>query len=181
MKAFQRFTVNDIIFLAILSAALTIVSGLTMPMVMMITLFGVRNMVAAAIYGVFIIIAFLKVRKPGALTIVGLFHGVILLMIVPVMFFAIVSGAIITEIVVLLIFRRYESEKSIVLASGLFIPFTLPGTILFSMMIHGTTFDQVVEQPLISGLICLATLVLSFIGVKIGLKIGKELQKAGKL
>lgn len=181
MKAFQTFTVKDIIFLAILSAALTIASGLTMPLVMMVTLFGVRNLVAAVIYGIFSIIALLKVRKPGALVIVGFFHGVVLLMMAPVMFFNMVLGAIMAELVALLIFKNYDKDKSIILAAGLYIPFTLPTTVLFSMILNGLSFNQVVGNPMISTIVCVGTIVLSFVGVNIGLKIGRELQRAGKL
>lgn len=181
MKAFQKFTVKDIIFLAILSAALTIAGGLTMPLVMMVTLFGLRNLVAAAIYGIFAVIALLKVRKPGALVILGFFHGVVLLMMAPVMFFNMVIGAIVAELVALIIFKNYENDKSIAIAAGLYIPFTLPTTLIFTMVLNGQTFNQVVGNPMLSGIVCVATIVLSFVGVKIGLKIGKELQRAGKL
>lgn len=181
MKTFQKFTVKDIIFLAILSAALTIASGLTMPLVMTVTLFGLRNLVAAAIYGIFIIIALLKVRKPGTLLIVGFFHGVVLLMMAPVMFFNMVFGAIMAELIVLLFFKNYDNDKSIILVAGLYIPFTLPTTIIFSMLLNGQSFSQIVGNPFISIITCIGTVVLSFLGVKIGLKIGRELQRAGKL
>jgi energy-coupling factor transport system substrate-specific component len=181
MKTFQKFTVKDIIFLAILSAALTIASGLTMPLVMTVTLFGVRNLVAAAIYGIFSIIALLKVRKPGALVIVGFFHGAVLLMMAPVMFFNMVIGAIMAELIVLLFFKNYDNDISIILIAGLYIPFTLPTTLIFTMVLNGQSFRQIVGNPLLSGIVCVGTVVLSFVGVKIGLKIGKELQRAGKL
>ena len=181
MFSIQKFTMKDIVFLAILSAALTIVSGLTMPLVMMVTLFGVRNLVAAPIYGVFTMIALLKVRKPGALMIVSLFHGVVLLMMAPVMFFNMIVGSFAAELFVLLIYKNYESDKAIKLLCGIFIPFTLPTTIIFSMLLNGLTFSQVVEKPVVSIFICLGTIILSFLGVKIGGKIGLELKKAGKL
>jgi len=107
-----------------------------MPLVMTVTLFGVRNLVAAPIYGIFFIIALLKVRKPGALVIVGFFHGSVLLMMTPVMFFAMVLGAIMAELITLLLFNNYQVDKAIILSAGLYIPFTLPTTILFSMVLH---------------------------------------------
>lgn len=181
MKILQRYTVKDIVFLAILAAALTITGMITMPLVMTVTLFGVRNAAAAIFYGIFGAIGLMRVRKPGALILLGLFNGVVLLMMSPVMFFNNAVGSLLAEIVTLLIFRNYRSDKSIILASGLFVPMTLPLSIVFGMLLNGQTFAQLVEQPLVSSLICVGAVALSFLGAFIGLKIGKELQKAGKL
>ena len=86
-KCFKKFQVKDFVFLAILSAAMTLCGGITMPLVMHTTLFGLRNMAAAPIYALFCAIGLMKVRKPGALTIIGLFSGAPLVFFSPVMFF----------------------------------------------------------------------------------------------
>lgn len=181
MKLLRKFTSKDIIFLAILCAALTIASGLTMPLVMLVELFALRNSVAAIIYGMFIVIALLKVKKPGTILIVGGLHSFVLLLMSPVMFFSMMTGSILTEIITLAIFKNYDSEKSVLTAATLYIPLSIPTTLLFTMIINGKTFAEVVTNPLISLLLVLASFVLSFISGKIGLKIGKELQRAGKL
>ena len=64
-KCFKKFQVKDFVFLAILSAAMTLCGGITMPLVMHTTLFGLRNMAAAPIYALFCAIGMMKVRKPG--------------------------------------------------------------------------------------------------------------------
>ena len=181
MRVLQRYTVKDVVFLAILAAALTIAGMLTMPLVMTVTLFGVRNAAAAIFYGIFGVIGLMKVRKPGALFMLGLFSGVVLLMMSPVMFFNNAVGSLLAEVIALLIFRNYDSDKSIILAAGLFVPMTLPLSILFGMLLNGQTFAGLVERPLVSALICLGAVALSFAGTFVGRKIGKELQKAGKL
>lgn len=181
MRVLQRYTVKDVVFLAILAAVLTITGMLTMPLVMTATLFGARNAAAAIFYGIFGVIGLMKVRKPGALFMLGLFNGVVLLMMSPVMFFNNVVGSLLAEVIALLIFRSYDSDKSIILAAGLFIPMTLPLSIMFGMLLNGQTFVQLVERPLVSALICVGAVALSFAGAFIGRKIGKELQKAGKL
>jgi hypothetical protein len=181
-RGFLRgFTVKDVVFLAILAAALTITGMITMPLVMTVTLFGVRNAAAAIFYGAFGAIALMKTPKPGALLMLGLFNGAILLMMSPVMFFNNVVGSFFAEAVALLIFRSYDSDKSIVTAAGLFVPFTLPLSILFGMLLNGQTVSELVEQPLLSILFCVAAVVLSFVGAFIGRKIGTELRKAGKI
>jgi len=177
----QKFTVKDIIFIAILSAVLLLAGGLVMPLVMSVTLFGIRNMVSALLYSIFVILGLMKVRKIGTLTLIGLFHGSVLLLMSPVMFFNMFIGAILSELITYLIYKSYEKDKSKILATTLFIPLTLPTTFVFTMLIHGMTAAEVVEKPLISAGICVATVILSYIGTRIGYKLGKELQKAGKL
>ena len=85
-KIFKKFQVKDFVFLAVLSAAMTLCGGITMPLVMHTTVFGLRNMAAAPIYSIFVAIGLMKVRKPGALTIIGLFSGA------PLIFFRNHSG-----------------------------------------------------------------------------------------
>jgi energy-coupling factor transport system substrate-specific component len=177
----RRFTVKDIVFLAIIAAALTITGMVTMPLVMTVTLFGVRNAAAAIFYGIFGAIALMKVPKPGALLLLGLFNGAVLLMMSPVMFFNNAVGSLLAEAVALLIFRGYGTDRSIVTAAGLFVPFTLPLSLLFGALINGQNLATLVEKPLISLLFCAAAVALSFAGALIGRKIGGELRKAGKI
>ncbi|GHU64902.1 hypothetical protein AGMMS49983_11650 [Clostridia bacterium] len=181
MKLLQKFTVRDIVFLAVLAAALTVTGVITMPLVMTITLFGVRNAAAAIFYGTFGTIALMKVRKPGALLLTFVFNGAILLMMSPVMFLNNFLGSLMAEIIALAIFKNYENEKAIFLAAGILAPLTLPTSVFFAMLLNGQTALQIVERPLLSALICILTAALSFAGAAIGLKIARELRMAGKL
>jgi energy-coupling factor transport system substrate-specific component len=177
----QRFTVRDIVFLAVLAAALTIVGALTMPLAMTITLFGVRNAAAAAFYGMFCAIGLMKVRKPGALILVGIFNGAVLLMMSPVMFFNNVFASLLAEGIALLIFRSYQQDKAVITAAGLLIPLTLPLSLLFGMLLNGQTLAELVTDPYVSLFICMLAVTLSLMGSFLGWKIGTELKKAGKL
>ena len=118
-KCFKKFQVKDFVFLAILSAAMTLCGGITMPLVMHTTLFGLRNMAAAPIYALFCAIGLMKVRKPGALTIIGLFSGAPLVFFSPVMFFNNFVAAIIAGLLMLLFFRGYKSDWACVFAGTL--------------------------------------------------------------
>jgi energy-coupling factor transport system substrate-specific component len=177
----NKFTVKDIAFIAILAAALTLSGMITMPLVMSTKLFGVRNMASALIYSLFTMIALMKVKKAGTLSLVAVLHGCVLLMMAPVMFWSISLGGIVSELITLILYKNYDSAKAKVLAASLFIPMTLPTTLIFTMALHGMSFSQVVQKPMISVALCVATVVLSYIGAKLGQKVGKELEKAGKL
>ena len=180
-KIFKKFQVKDFVFLAVLSAAMTLCGGITMPLVMHTTVFGLRNMAAAPIYSIFIAIGLMKVRKPGALTIIGLFSGAPLIFFSTVMFFNNFVSAIIAELIMLLIFRGYQKKVSVFVTTGIYMPFSLPISVLFSLWLNGQSYDQLTANPKISALTSIGTIALAFLGAAIGMKIAAELQKAGKL
>lgn len=180
-KIFKRFQVKDFVFLAVLSAAMTLCGGITMPLVMHTTVFGLRNMAAAPIYSIFVAIGLMKVRKPGALTIIGLFSGAPLIFFSTVMFFNNFISAIIAELIMLLIFRGYQKKVSVFVTTGIYMPFSLPISVLFSLWLNGQSYEQLTANPKISVLTSIGTIALAFLGAAIGMKIAAELQKAGKL
>ena len=180
-KIFKKIQVKDFVFLAVLSAAMTLCGGITMPLVMHTTVFGLRNMAAAPIYSIFVAIGLMKVRKPGALTIIGLFSGAPLIFFSTVMFFNNFVSAIIAELIMLLIFRGYQKKVSVFVTTGIYMPFSLPISVLFSLWLNGQSYDQLTANPKISVLTSIGTIALAFLGAAIGMKIAAELQKAGKL
>lgn len=180
-KIFKKFQVKDFVFLAVLSAAMTLCGGITMPLVMHTTVFGLRNMAAAPIYSIFIAIGLMKVRKPGALTIIGLFSGAPLIFFSTVMFFNNFVSAIIAELIMLLIFKGYQKKVSVFITTGIYMPFSLPISVLFSLWLNGQSYAQLIANPKISVLTSIGTIALAFLGAAIGMKIAAELQKAGKL
>lgn len=180
-KIFKKFQVKDFVFLAVLSAAMTLCGGITMPLVMHTTVFGLRNMAAAPIYSIFVAIGLMKVRKPGVLTIIGLFSGAPLIFFSTVMFFNNFVSAIIAELIMLLIFRGYQKKVSVFVTTGIYMPFSLPISVLFSLWLNGQSYAQLTANPKISVLTSIGTIALAFLGAAIGMKIAAELQKAGKL
>ena len=167
-RCFKKFQVKDFVFLAILSAAMTLCGGITMPLVMHTTLFGLRNMAAAPIYALFCAVGLMKVRKPGALTVIGLFSGAPL-------------AAVIAELLMLLFFRGYKNKGSVLFTAGIYMPLSLPISVLFSIWLNGQSYEQLLARPTASIFTSLGTVALGFIGAAIGMKIAAELQKAGKL
>ena len=167
--------------MAVLSAAMTLCGEITMPLVMHTTVFGLRNMAAAPIYSIFVAIGLMKVRKPGALTIIGLFSGAPLIFFSTVMFFNNFVSAIIAELIMLLIFRGYQKKVSVFVTTGIYMPFSLPISVLFSLWLNGQSYAQLTANPKISVLTSIGTIILAFLGAAIGMKIAAELQKAGKL
>lgn len=177
---FEKLTVKNIVFLAVMAALLFLCGAIAMPF-MTITLFGLRNLITAPFYALFATITVMKVRKPGALSLLGIFNGAILFMMSPVMFITTSLSAVIAEFVALLIFKSYQTDKAILTATILWMPLTLPFTALFSVILNGQSFSEVIGFSPYVILTCLGTVALSFVGAFIGKKIGGELKKAGKM
>ena len=178
---FKKFKVKDIIFLAVLAAVTTLFGALAMP-VMRSELFGVQTLVTCLFYALFAVIAIRKVQKPGALTIFGLFTGFPLLFMAPVMFFNNFIGALLAEIVALLIFRSYEKNQAVIAGASLFMILTVPLSLPFSIWLNGSSYQHFISgQVWQTALVCIGVVVLSVLGACIGLKVAAEMQKAGKL
>ncbi len=177
----KNLVMKDIIFLAILSAALLLVSGLAMPLVMFTDIFGLRQMASALFFGLFLVIGLTKVPKKGALLFIGLFTGVVLLFMSPVMFWNNVIGALAVELVCFLIFRGYESKASKFVAATLFTPLTLPVTLVSSAIIKNETISSVWGEGILPAFMCVGTVLVSAFSSWLGFKICAELKRTGKL
>ncbi|MDO5100210.1 MAG: MptD family putative ECF transporter S component [Eubacteriales bacterium] len=176
----KRFELKDIVFIAIFSAALLMISGLIMPLVMFTQLFALRQFFSAPFFALFGVIALVKVKKPGTLLLMGVFTGMVLLFMSPIMFYNNVIGAALAELIGLLA-GGYLKKRAVILAAGLYIALTLPITLVVTAWLKGISFaDQWGTSPLVP-LLCVGTVVLGLIGAGLGWKLATELQKAGKL
>jgi energy-coupling factor transport system substrate-specific component len=98
------------------------------------------------------------------------------------MFFNSFVSAILAEALMLLIFRGYQKKSSVFVTSGIYMPLSIPISVLFSLWLNGQSYEQLLTtKPWISVLMCLGTIILGFAGAALGMKIAAELQKAGKL
>ncbi len=172
---------RDVIFLAIMAAAVTLVGFVTIPLVLAIPIPGVRSVPAAPFYGLFMAIGALKVRKPGSILVVAALNGLVLLMMSWIMFLNNVIAGLIVELIVWVIFRGYRKDGAVILGAGLYMPLTIPANFIIALLIGGEYLGKYLTSPRLVLLMVLATAVLSFGGAVAGIKIGKELHKAGIL
>lgn len=178
---FKAFTVKDIVFLAILSAVLLLVSGLIMPIVMFTNIYALRQLLSAPIFALFCSVALTKVPKLGALSIVGCITGGVLLFMSPIMFFNQVIGAVLMELLVLLFFRGYAAKGAILFAAGIYVTSTLPITLAANAVMNGKSIAEQVGNLPLTVLICAGSVVLGLAGALLGRRVADELRKAGKL
>ncbi len=181
-EVFQKMTVKDMVFLAILSAVATCTAAV-MAVVSQIHIFGLAQLVTALQFSLFPAVALMKVRKVGSILFFAVFTGIVELFMAPVMFFSSLLTGLALEVLAVLIFKGYQSDKAVFFSAWLFIPLTLPFNYLYYVYFAGDMFQQFFGQGLqIAAVACvLAAIAVSALGAFLGIKISRELQKAGVL
>lgn len=177
----KALTIKEVIFLAILSAVLLLLSALIMPLVMFTQIMVLRQLLAAPIFALFVAVALRRVPKLGALSLVGFLTGAVLLFMSLIMFINNVLAALLVELLVLLIFRGYARRGAIVFAATLYMPLTIPISLLSTMLLRGQSWSELMDSTLETVVLPLGTLALALLGALLGMKIADEMQKAGKL
>ncbi len=184
-KLFQKFTVKDIVFLAIISAV-TLVTSAVMPLVIAVPVFGIIQVALGFQFSVFPAIGVMKVRKPGSVVFAAIFSGIVLVFMNPIMFACLALCAVIAEAISLVIFKGYEKDAACFLASALYLPLSLPFLHIWYKAIgigdSGEAVKALVNpEPLTAALMSLAVVAICCLGAFVGVKISKELRKSGAL
>ncbi len=180
---FEKFKVKDIVFMAILSAV-ALCTASVMAIVAHMYIFGLAQLVTAFQFSFFPAIAIMKIRKPGTLFIFALFTGIFELFMAPVMFFSSIFTGLILEALVIFIFKGYKNSlKPVFLASWLFIPFTMPFNLAYYYFFSDRMFNLFFSSgfKLVSAGAIAGAFAAGALGAALGIKISKELAKAGLL
>ena len=172
---------KEVVFLVLFSVVLLLTSSLVMPLVMFTQQYALRQLLAAPIFGMFCVIALHKVPRVGALSIIGVFSGSVLLFMSPIMFVNNILGAIMAEILVVCFFGDYKKHGARLFSAMVYTPLTLPLTLITTSILRGEQIFSLLGNPLLASVFSLGTVLLSFLGAKLGVKIVEELKKAGKL
>ena len=178
-----KFKVKDIVFLAILSAV-TLCTCAVMPLVasLQTVVFGIAQAVTGLQISIFFAIGLMKVRKAGALFIMALFTGLFQLMMAPPMFFSNIIVGLLIEILVVLVFKDYQNDRAVFLAVLLYNPLSLPFNLLYNYLFGREAMVAVAASaPWITVGMTLAVIALAALGAAAGIKIARELKKAGAL
>ena len=181
-SVFQKFSVKDVIFMAILSAA-ALCTAAVMAVVSHVYVFGLAQLVTAFQFSIFPAIALCKIRKPGTLMFFAFFTGLFELFMAPVMFVSSVLTGLILEALVILIWRGYEKNAAVFFASLLYIPCTLPFNLLYYRLFSKEMMELFFKDGFkwLSVVFIAGTFAVSALGSFLGIKVSKELKKAGVL
>ncbi|MCR5217067.1 MptD family putative ECF transporter S component [Treponema sp.] len=180
---FDSFKVKDIVFMALISAV-ALCTAAVMAIVAHIYIYGLAQLVTAFQFAFFSAIALMKVRKVGTLFIFALFTGLFELFMAPVMFISSVLTGLILELLVVLIFRNYKnSVNPVFFASMLFIPCTMPFNLIYYRLFSKEMWDLFFASgfKMLSIVFITGSFVVAALGSFLGIKVSKELLKAGVL
>ena len=166
-------------------AALMLLTGGVMPLALGLPIFGAIPLCIGFQFSIIPTVALMKVKKIGALTFMSLLLGGILAFMFWPMFICIASCGLITEILVLIIFRKYN-DKACFFAGLIYTPLTIP----FLYLILNTMYHNVNPKSAINAMmhpelwqvfvISGCIILVCALGSLLGIKIAKELRKAGK-
>lgn len=181
-RVFRPFKIKDIVFLAIISA-ITLCTGAVMPLVSNVPIFGIIQVVLGFQFSFFPSIGLSKVRKPGSLLFIAIFSGIVLVFMNSIMFFCLLICALIAEMVGILVSKGYKNNLGVFLTSFLYLPLTLPFLYVWYKIIGGedsvaTYFN---DNVWLSIIMIFCVLIICAVGSILGIKVSKELKKAGAL
>ncbi len=180
-KIWEPFKIKDVVFLAIISAV-ALVTCAVMPLVanLQTVVFGIAQVVTGLQISLFFTIGLMKVRKVGSLFIMALLTGLFQLMMAPPMFFSNLLIGLILEVLVILIFKGFRSDKAVFFAVLLYNPLSLPFNVLYNYLFGREAMVAVATKaPWITVLMTLAVFAVSALGYLLGSRISRELEKAG--
>ncbi len=186
-SAFRRFGISDVVFLAIMAACM-LLSGAVMPLITQVPLFGIIQLCLGLQFSIFPAIGLMKVRKVGALCFMALFSGIVLVFMFPPMFVCLLACAVISELFTIVLFRNYGKNIACAFASALYMPLTLPFLYVWIRFFY-TVEDKAQAGQAVNAYVggdvwiaigmSVAVLAVCVLGATIGVKIAKELKKAG--
>ena len=178
---FEKFTVRDIVFLAICAAAGLLFSAV-MPLVAHVPVYGLIQIVVSVQTSLFLSLGLYKVRKHGALVFMAICYAIIQLFMAPVMFFMSVIAAVIIEAVFLIFKEGFYNNILRYTATVLFIPIQMPFLWIYYCLINRELPESYVGNSAIFIILMIAAVIaLNIVGTLLGNLIGRELKKAGVL
>lgn len=164
---FKFFTVRDLVFVAVCSAAM-LVTCAVMPLVAGLQLFGINFLAVSFQISLFQAVIIGKVQKFGAsfisMLLLGLLHLAFAIQMFPI---CIIAGAL-SELLAMLIFRRYKNRWSVGITAALPPLFIAGMNTGWTYVVSG---EEATRELFLSGVgwyiplaVCLGILVLAMLG-----------------
>jgi len=179
MKPKAYWQTREYVFAAMVSAALLVVASVIIPFTLPLRIPGLTNAVTGLFSAFFIVIGLVRLRRPGSLLLITGIYALICLMISPVIFGFVITGGLVGEIVCSTIFRGYRGNIAPVCGAVLYEMGMFPAAMAISFFFLPERYGAIAPWVfLVAELAIFATAVT---GGLLGLKVARELARAGKL
>ncbi|MFP4417663.1 MAG: hypothetical protein ACLFSB_10370 [Chitinispirillaceae bacterium] len=173
------WSTREYVFAAITVVVLFVVSSIIIPFTLPLRIPGLANVVVALFSNCFIVIALLRLKRPGSLLLVKGIYGSICLLISPVITGFVLAGTIVGEAVGSLVFKGYGKAVSAVAAAVIYQMVAFPAAMFISFKFTPERYHTIVWWVWIVAEVAIFTTAL--ISSLIGVRIARELARAGKL
>ena len=182
-KYFKKFTIKEIVYLSIISIISILGSSVMMLVVPLVTqIYGIAQLVTSFQVSILFSIGLFKVRKPGSILYMALFMGAVMVFMSFIMFVVFLTAGLLVEGLGLLIFRKSESNLSVIVKTTLFMPLTLPLNFLLNLILAEEVQIKLISKvPWITVVVTLAVILISLLGSFLGVLISKEIKKRKKV
>ena len=173
------WTTHEYVFAAMTSVALLVVASIVIPFTLPLRIPGLTNAVNGLFGSFFLVIGLIRLRKPGALLLITGVYSLICLSVSPVISGFVLTGGVFGELICTLVFRGYRGKLSPVCGAVLYEMGMFPAAMALSFFFLPERYKEI--APWLFGVAELAIIITSTTGALVGLKVAKELSRAGKL
>lgn len=174
------WSTKDYVFAGMTSIALFLVASVVIPVTLPLRIPGLANTINAFFASIFMVIALIKLQKPGSiLLITGIYSLICLIAASPIVFGFVLAGGTIAELICFILFRGYRGLLAPVVGTVIYEMAMFPFAMLLSFFFLPERYGKI--APWIFAVAELAIFTTSTLGSLIGLKLALELAKAGKL
>jgi len=179
MTAKAYWHTREYVFAAMVSAALLVVASVIIPFTLPLRIPGLTNAVNGLFSAFFVVIGLVRLRRPGSLLLITGIYAMICLVISPVIFGFVITGGLLGEIVCSLVFRGYHGSIAPVCGAVVYEMGMFPAAMAISFFFLPERYGAI--APWVFVLAELAILATALTGGLLGLKVARELARAGKL
>lgn len=175
-----RFAARDYAFAALIVAALLVVNGAVVPLTLGIQIPGIRNAASAPLASLLLAVALVRLQRRGAVLLVLAPLALLYLAIHPVITAFVLLGALCTEILCGLPLRGYRSTPAWLLAPMIYQLCSFAAGSALATFLLPAQFYRGAAWYLWAGMTA-AIIALSLAGAGIGIRLARELIRAGRL
>jgi energy-coupling factor transport system substrate-specific component len=173
------WSTREYVFAAMTAAALLVVASIIIPLTLPLRIPGLANSINGFFGAFFLTIALIRLRRPGSLLLITGIYALICLSVSPLVFGFILIGGLFGETVCFLLFRGYPGKLAPVCGAVLYEMGMFPAAMLLSFFFFPENYRQVAAWIFV--IAETAIFITSTLGALLGLKVAKELARAGKL
>lgn len=173
------FSTRDYVFAAATACAFLLVSSVIIPFTLPLRIPGLANAAVAPFSSFFLVIALLRIGKPGALLLITGLYALLCLAISPVIFGFVLTGGLTAELVCTAVFRGYRRVAAAVVGAVVYAMAMFPAALYFSFLLTPARFHR---PALWVGAAAETAIGLAALaGGLAGARVARELSRAGKL